>query len=257
MLGRLLDACPADPVVGGSSHGDDVLTVRCGERSVAVRRTTPFTATEHARAHAFAAAVTELAVARDAASGLEPVGVGDGQDVLLRVATVADSGGVAALHARSSADSVRRAYGTPLARVDARLARRLLVGGAGALVAVRDDRVVGFASLGEVVDGSCHLTLLVEDSWHNWGLGTRLLSGATSLAAVGGAAELALRGPARSPAVVALAFRSGLRARMRLVGDELEVRVSTRGTQPPRTGTEAGGSRHVPVPSPGGVPPVA
>ena len=240
VLARLLDAEPAGPtgaVLGPSGH--DVLTVRCGERSVAVRRTTPFTATEHARAHAFAAAVTELVVAVDAASGLEPVAAGEGQDVLLRLATAADSGAVSALHARSSADTVRRAHGAPLARVDARLARRLLVGGVGALVAVRDDRAVGLAALGEVADGSCHLTLLVEDSWHKRGLGTRLLAAAASLAGGAGAAELVLRGPAQSPAAVALAFGSGLRARMRLVGDELEVRVSTRGTRPLRAVPDA------------------
>jgi len=241
VLARLLDAEPAGPAGAPPSgpSGEDVLTVRCGERSVAVRRTTPFTATEHARAHAFAAAVTELVVAVDAASGLEPVEAGEGQDVLLRVAKAADSGAVSALHARSSADTVRRAHGAPLARVDARLARRLLVGGAGALVAVRDDRVVGLAALGEVTAGSCDLTLLVEDSWHKRGLGTRLLAGATLLAGGAGAAELVLRGPAQSPAAVALAFGSGLRARMRRVGDELEVRVSTRGTPPFRATPDA------------------
>ena len=234
VLARLLDA---EPAAGGAAPGrtdEDVLTVHCGERSVAVARATPFTATEHARAHAFAAAVTELVLAVDAAGGLDPVAAGAGPDVLFRVATAADSGAVSALHARSSADTVRRAHGTPLARVDARLARRLLVGGAGALVAVHDDRVVGLAALGEVVDGAADLTLLVEDSWHKRGLGTRLLGGAATLAGGAGAAEVVLRGPAQSPAAVALAFGSGLRARLRLVGDELEVRVSTRGAAPSR-----------------------
>ncbi len=229
VLARLLDAEPVPvPGVVPDASGD-VLTVRCGERPVAVRRTTPFTATEHARAHAFAAAVTELLVAVAAAAWLEPVGTVVGSDVLVRRASTADAGAVAALHARSSADTVRRAHGAPLARVDARLARRLLAGGAGSLVAVRDDRVVGLAALGEVAEGACELTLLVEDSWHRRGLGTRLLAGAATLAGNAGAAEVVLRGPAQSPAAVALAFESGLRARMRLVGDELEVRVSTRG----------------------------
>ncbi len=38
-----------------------------------------------------------------------------------------------------------------------------------------------------------------------------------------------MRGPAESPAAVAMVFGSGLRARVRLVGDELVVTVSTRG----------------------------
>ena len=248
VLAHLLDAEPAgmaDAAWSGGADaaradrsGADVLVVRCGERSLAVRRGTPFTATEHARAHAFAAAATELVVAVEAAAGLEPpatVATGAGHEVVLRQATAADAGAVSALHARSSADTVRRAHGAPLARVDARLARRLLVGGAGAVMAVRDDRVVGLAALAEPVEGTCDLTLLVEDAWQRRGLGTRLLAGAASLAATVGATELVLRGPAQSPAAIALAFGSGLRARMRLVGDELEVRVSTRGTRPLRT----------------------
>lgn len=233
VLARLLDAEPAgDPVpsrLGPSQQ--DVLTVRCGEQSVAIRRTTSFTAAEHARAHAFAAAVTELLLAVEAASGLEPVSVGEGQDVVLRLASAADAGAVSAMHARSSADTVRRAHGVPLARVDARLARRLLVGGEGALVAAHGDRVVALASIGDPTETGCPLTLMVEDAWQRRGLGTRLLTAAASLAAGAGARELVLRGPAQSPAVVALAFGSGLRTRMRLVGDELEVRVSTRGVR--------------------------
>jgi len=245
VLARLLDAEPSGVVPDGAPpipEPGDLLTVRCGDRSAAVRRATPFTATEHARAHAFAAAVAELVVAVDAAARLEPMGAGTGQDVLLRVATAADAGAVSALHARSSAETVRRAHGAPLARVDARLARRLLVGGAGALVAVRDDHVVGLAALGAVTggaEGACDLALLVEDSWQKGGIGTRLLAGAASLAAGAGATELVLRGPAESPAAVALAFGSGLRARMRLVGDELEVRVGTRGVRPFRATPDA------------------
>ena len=243
VLAHLLDAEPEGIAAATRSDrtGADVLVVRCGERSVAVRRATPFTATEHARAHAFAAATAELVVAVDAAAGLEPlatVATGAGHEVVLRPATVGDAGAVSALHARSSADTVRRAHGAPLARVDARLARRLLVGGAGAVAAVRDDRVVGLAALAEPVEGTCDLTLLVEDAWQRRGLGTRLLASAASLATSVGVTELVLRGPAQSPAAIALAFGSGLRARMRLVGDELEVRVSTRGTRPVRT-TEA------------------
>ena len=240
VLAHLLDAEPAgvaDATRSGGA-GADVLAVRCGERTVVVRRATPFTATEHARAHAFAAAATELVVAVEAAAGLEPpetVATGAGREVVLRQATAADAGAVSALHARSSADTVRRAHGAPLARVDARLARRLLVGGAGAVVAVRDDRVVGLAALTEPAEATCDLTLLVEDAWQKQGLGTRLLAGAASLATSVGATELVLRGPAQSPAAIALAFGSGLRAHMRLVGDELEVRVSTRGTRPLRT----------------------
>lgn len=245
VLARLLDAEPAEPVdelLGGSlsepqrlaTVGDE-LAVRFGEALARIRRTTPFTATEHARAHAFAAAVAELAVARDAADQMAPLPPATGgadTAVLVRIASLAEAGAVSALHARSSADTVRRAHGAPLARVDARLARRLLAGGTGAVVAVVDDRVVGLASLGEVSDAACDLVLLVEDAWQRRGVGTRLLGAAARLAAARGLEEVALRGPADSPGAVALAFGSGLRARVRLAGDELVIRVSTRGLRP-------------------------
>ena len=38
-----------------------------------------------------------------------------------------------------------------------------------------------------------------------------------------------MRGPAESPAAIAMVFGSGLRARVKLTGDELVVTVSTRG----------------------------
>jgi GNAT superfamily N-acetyltransferase len=84
----------------------------------------------------------------------------------------------------------------------------------------------------------------VEDAYQKRGIGTRLLARAASHAGDAGAGEVVLRGPVQSPAAVALAFGSGLRARLRLVGDELEVRVSTRGAGPSR------GRPEVAVPSP-------
>jgi GNAT superfamily N-acetyltransferase len=239
VLARLLDAEPADT----GSHGgvlQDVLTVVAAGEQLTVRRTTPFTATEHARAHAFAETLSDLDAKPPAAEDAAPV-VGAAAQPVVRVATMADAAALTAMHGRCSAETVRRSYGVPLARLDARLARRLLVGGSGALVVAVGDQVVGLAALGDLVEGRCELSLMVEDAWQGQGLGTRLLAAAARLAARGRAEELLLRGPAESPAAVAMVFASGLRARVRLAGDELLVTVSARGLSPlPRTHADSG-----------------
>jgi GNAT superfamily N-acetyltransferase len=91
---------------------------------------------------------------------------------------------------------------------------------------------VGIAALADVVDGRCEVSLLVEDGWQRRGIGTRLLGAAARLGAGQGAEDVVLRGPAESPAAVAMVFGSGLRARVKLSGDELLVTVSTRGLAP-------------------------
>ncbi len=244
LLGRLLDAEPAG---SGLRAVQDSLVVGAGAHRVELRRTTPFTPTEHARAAAFVAAAAELQRQAPAApdrardpDGAEeavvhPAATGT-TSVLVRPAELADTGALMQMHARCSAETVQRHYAAPIARLDLRLARRLLVGGAGALVAAAGDRVVGLVSLGVVDDGACEASLVVEDGWQRQGLGTRLLGSAARLAAGLGVHDVVLRGPADSPAAVAMVFGSGLRARVKLAGDELLVTVSTRGlTAPPAT----------------------
>jgi GNAT superfamily N-acetyltransferase len=145
------------------------------------------------------------------------------------------------MHARCSAETVLRLFAAPMTRLDPRLARRLLLGGAGAMVAAVGDRMVGIAALADVVDGRCEVSLLVEDGWQRRGIGTRLLGAAAHLGAGRGAEDVVLRGPAESPAAVAMVFGSGLRARVRLAGDELLVSVSTRGLAPVPAATTADG----------------
>jgi GNAT superfamily N-acetyltransferase len=173
-------------------------------------------------------------------------------EVVVRVASAADTAELMAMHTRCSAETVLRHFAAPLPRLDLRLARRLLVGGAGALVATAGGRLVGLAALGEVAHGGCEASLLVEDGWQRKGIGTRLLGAAARLAAGQGAADIVLRGPAESPAAVAMVFGSGLRARVKLSGDELLVTVSTRGLAPleavPTTGSAAD-TDHEPAPA--------
>jgi GNAT superfamily N-acetyltransferase len=237
-LAALLDAeggrdlSPAEALLGPVQ---DVLEVHVAGRRVEVRRTTPFTATEHARATAFAEAVADLherglvVTAPADEGGTAPEATAGPGEVLVRAASYSDTAALMAMHGRCSQDSVYRHFGAPLARLDLRLARRVLLDGGGALVAVADGMVVGLATLTEVEDGRCELSLLVEDRWQRRGIGTRLLGAATRQAAAAGALDVVMRGPAESPAAIAMVFGSGLRARVKLTGDELVVTVSTRG----------------------------
>ncbi len=235
VLAGLLDADPS-----GGSPVQDVLEVDVAGRRVEVRRTTPFTGTEHARAHAFAGLLGDLVERGLVPQATEPTAepapvpaVVGPHGVLVRAGALGDVPAVVAMHARCSADTVYRRYAAPLSRLDDRLARRHLVGGAGSVVASVSGAVVGVAALAAASGETCELSLLVEDGWQRRGIGTRLLAAATRRAAAAGIAEVVLRGPAESPAAMAMVFGSGLRARVRLSGEELVVTVSTRGLVEP------------------------
>lgn len=227
-LSGLLD-CPAaaagDPALGGPQ---DVLEVEVAGEGVRLRRATPFTDTERARATAFAALVDGL-VEPARPSPPTPHPAGEQRPVTVRDAGPADAAALIAMHGRCSTESVYRHFAAPLTRPDPRLARRLLTGGTGAVVATDDDDVVGFTSLSPVQEGRCEVALLVEDARQRQGIGTRLLAAAAHRAASAGAEDVVLRGPAESQAAVAMVHRSGLRARVRLSGDQLVVTISTRG----------------------------
>ena len=120
--------------------------------AVALRRTTPFTATEHARAVAFAEVAAEL-VSRPLRRPPVDRGAGGARRAAtspapgVRLASFDDTARTDADARRCSADSVYRRYAAPLARIDERFARRLLLAGGGALVATVGDEVVGVASV--------------------------------------------------------------------------------------------------------------
>lgn len=237
VLGRLLDATPASPHDTGLSAVQDTLTVAVGGQQVVLRRTAPFTATEHARAVAFAEVAVELLTADDPADeGYdEPVAAPSphvSEPPVVRLATFDDTAALVRMHTRCSADSVYRRYATPLARIDDRFARRLLLAGNGALVAAVGDEVVGIASISTCEAAIAEVSLLVEDGWQRNGLGTQLLSGAARLARGQGAHEVVLRSRTHNPALMSLAFASGLRARIKLDGDTVVVTVGVDGLKP-------------------------
>ena len=234
VLGRLLDATPAAAFGGDLSSVQNTLTVAVGPHSVMLRRTAPFTATEHARAIAFAEVAAELV-------GPEPVAAEEARTAptpstsprpSVRLATFEDTGALVRMHGRCSADSIYRRYAAPLTRIEDRFARRLLLAGNGALVATVGDEVVGIASISTCENAIAEVALLVEDGWQRQGLGTQLLSGAARLARGQGASEVVLRSRTHNPALMSLAFASGLRARIKLDGDTVVVTVGVEGLKP-------------------------
>ena len=233
MLARLLDADPMSYDVD-LSPVQDTLAVEVGDRQVVLHRTAPFTATEHARAVAFAEVAAELVGpgAVDAADWSEAPTPDAGGTPQVRPATFDDTSSLMRMHQRCSADSVYRRYAAPLARIDDRFARRLLLAGGGALVAAVGEEVVGIASISTCEAGVAEVALLVEDGWQRRGLGTRLLSSAARTARGHGAEEVVLRSRTHNPALMSLAFASGLRARVRLDGDTVVVTVGVDGLKP-------------------------
>lgn len=225
------------PVTGMASWGG-----RLAGATVGLSRATPLTPTEEARADTFLRVVEELlAPGVGSAEGSAPGGrsatagvadpAGDGSDrsgvVSVRLGGLRDAEAVLALHRRCSSAAVRRAHGGrgENGEVDLRAALTMLGGEGGALLATRARAVLGIAVLDGPADGVCEVRLLVDDDHRGEGIGTRLLAAATRRCGELGAEELLLRGPADSPAAVGLAFGSGLRARVRLHGDELRVGV--------------------------------
>jgi GNAT superfamily N-acetyltransferase len=190
VVGRLLDARLES--VDGSPASDDVMEMTVGEVEVQVRRSTAFTATEHARGAAMAALVTDV-LARGASAG---VGDGGGRRV---------GGGTTPAYAVEG-DSVA-------ARVD-----DVVVGRA----TLDDTDEPGVLALG----------LGVDPTWQRRGIGTRLLVDAARLALAKGADEILLTTRSDNQAVLPMVLAAGLRGRIRMAGDHLTVRIAVRDLRP-------------------------
>ncbi|MGA8208694.1 MAG: GNAT family N-acetyltransferase [Nocardioidaceae bacterium] len=275
MLARLLDAEPTSAVAtpeGDPADDMGTLSVHVGPQHVLLRRTAPFTATEHARAVAFADVAAEL-IGPTGAPGLHDAEEAGPSGRLLerayeavagpapstspvpvvRLAAIGDTPALVRMHVRCSSESVYRRYAAPLTRVDDRFARRLLLSGGGALVAVVDGEVVGYATVSTTEEEAAEVALLVEDGWQRHGLGARLLSSAARLARGRGAEEIVLRSRGHNPALMSLAFASGLRARIKLDGDTVVVIVGVNGVRPLATvPAETRPGAGSPTPSAGG-----
>jgi ribosomal protein S18 acetylase RimI-like enzyme len=193
VVARLFDA-ESDPVAERDG-ALDVMDMTVGDVQVQVRRTAPFTATEHARGSAIADLVSDV-LERTRQSALAPsMGrrVGGGATP----AYVADSDSVSAM----------------------------IDGQAVGLAVVR--------SAAEEPDVR-PVTLRVDPAWQRRGIGTRLLVDAARLANSLGAAEILLTTRADNQAVLPMVMAAGLRGRIRMASDTLTVRVPVRDLKPLR-----------------------
>lgn len=235
-LCALLDADPAGADPAGTAGGYRlVLDDQHGPR-VALSRPVPFTDTELARAvelRRLAAAVLDLGpdVASDLASaaGLDAAPVtgpgGPAPDVAvrsrsepgvvtLRLGTTDDVPALVAMHARCSAETVRRRYHAPVPHLSHRLARALLAPRRGlSMVATVDGELVGVGLLA-FEDETADLGIMVEDRWQRRGHGTRLLRALAEAAAGQGVQSITCLVQPDNPAVLATVHRAGLRARV-------------------------------------------
>lgn len=192
VVARLFDA-ESDPPKGALAKVQDVMEMTVGVVQVQVRRTAPFTATEHVRASAMADLVTDvLERSRDLSSAATPGHHADGGAGPDYVA---------------SGDSVTALVdGTPVGLA-----------------------VVGPETEEECVRA---VTLRVDPAWQRRGIGSRLLVESARLANGLGADEIVLTTRAGNQAVLPMVLAAGLRGRIRMSGDVLTVRVPVREMRP-------------------------
>lgn len=197
VVARLFDA-EADPVPGrvGDAPEQDLMEMTVGDVQVQLRRTAPFTATEHARGASLADLVSDvLARARESAMAPSPS---------------------------------RRVGGgaTPEYVVDGDAVSALIDGVAVGLAVVRPED----PDRGE--PGVRPVTLRVDPAWQRRGIGTRLLVDAARLATTLGADEVVLTTRSDNQAVLPMVMAAGLRGRIRMAADTLVVRVPVRDLKP-------------------------
>jgi ribosomal protein S18 acetylase RimI-like enzyme len=194
VVARLFDA-ESDPTGDERTAAQDVMDMVVGDVLVQVRRTAPFTATEHARGAAMADLVSDV-LERSRESAMSP--------------------------------SMSRRVGggaTPEYVVDGDSVAASIDGVAVGLAVVRPEADE---------DGIRPVTLRVDPAWQRRGIGTRLLVDAARLANALGATEIVLTTRSDNQAVLPMVMAAGLRGRIRMASDTLTVRVPVRDLKPLR-----------------------
>ncbi|MCW2772726.1 MAG: LigA [Nocardioides sp.] len=194
VVARLFDA-ESDPTADERTAAQDVMDMVVGDVLVQVRRTAPFTGTEHARGAAMADLVSDV-LERSRESAMSP--------------------------------SMGRRVGggaTPEYVVDGDSVAATIDGVAVGLAVVR-------SQAGE--EGVRPVTLRVDPAWQRRGIGARLLVDAARLANTLGATEIVLTTRSDNQAVLPMVMAAGLRGRIRMASDTLTVRVPVRDLKPLR-----------------------
>lgn len=194
VVALLFDA-EADPPSADRAP-QDVMEMTVGDVQVQVRRTAPFTPTEHARGAAMADLVS---------------------DVLQRSKESAAIG---------SHSTGRRLGGgqTPD-----------FVNEGDSVSAIIGDVVVGLATVQQALPDDPDVrpvVLRVDPTWQRRGIGTRLLVDASRLAHRMGASEIVLTTRSDNQAVLPMVLAAGMRGRIRMAADVLTVRVPVRDLKP-------------------------
>lgn len=233
----VLDARPwPDTGRPRGEHTDHAHQLRIFGRDVRLCRAWPFTATEVSRAAVLAelaelcAAACDQPEAADEPTSLGLVLLGNGSEVELRAASLADGPLVAALHARCTPSTRHARFLNPSPTLSPDELTELLVGASGdgiAVLALTLDggHAVGMATLNPDGAGGAVLGVLVEDAWQGRGVGTALIRRVVELATESGWSELSAFTHPGNLCITRLLRRSGLRPTARLVDGLLEVHV--------------------------------
>lgn len=89
-------------------------------------------------------------------------------------------------------------------------------------------RVIGRASFtrGSAEDDPWPVDMWVDPGWQRRGVGTKLLADIARLSRSKGADEIVLTAPADSQAVLPMVLSAGLRGRIRMAGEQVQVRIA-------------------------------